>query len=792
MPDPRFKPKHFFLNERHELPPEKGGGGGKQQPFLDVDWHRKAGNLTRSFERIERRTVASSDPSTRGRLYIIAAPVEEIAVKSDAQDAVDGRKVKKVSFSGDYSNVFARLGLTLIDVHPNRTATVHVPPAELARMRADIANLGQGNRRQQGQWVSIESFDWVPAELKYDKSWLDEIGKRLAEAHIKLQPFLPTFDADAVIRAIEQTLTRFPGNALRGKESGYLGKIWLRAILSAAGVHALADEFAAIQAIHPPILADVSSPAAAPAATGNLELPPATAVTSALPCVGIVDTAVPDEHRILARFRRGTFLASRCENAANDDHGSSVTSRVVFGDLDFGASATLLPPASCSFYEIRTADNATGQIRPESVAAALSNVTSSAPDVRVFNLSFDTKQSLEALAETAPTYFRQIKKVMEDLDNFAFDEDAVLVIAAGNVPEGNIPQPRYPKHQTDKRWALHAFPRCFNALTCGGIISRISAAGLGEPGAPSPFSRLGPGFASSRKPDFSAPAGNANADYSRESGLGVWAISASAERLEVFGTSHAAPLLAREAAFVFDELRRCRACPPSVRPYACTAKAILALTANDVGSALPSEYTELARHALGFGNASVEPLRQPNPESALFFWQGFAERAGDKLRVRIPIPSDWLRSAVAPQLRICIAWDSPVNSVADSWACRDVSLTLCATEDANGASGSRRKAPSGYPLYSRTWDLRKAAEKTPPSDEFWIVEMSYEQIAAYAAGHVPTPIQRIAFAAELRDHGESPLSPQPFVQKLPIAAEMTRFSAAPIPSRQPLAVISEF
>ena len=251
--------------------------------------------------------------------------------------------------------------------------------------------------------------------------------------------------------------------------------------------------------------------------------------------------------------------------------------------------------------------------------------------------------------------------------------------------------------------------------------------------------------------------------------------------MEVFGTSHAAPLLAREAAFVLAELRRF--CPPEIRPYVCTAKAILALTADDVAARLPSEYRDISPLALGYGRASAERLRQPHPDSALVFWQGFAERAGDKLRVRIPIPKGWLTAANAPQLRICIAWDTPVNSAVESWACRDVSLTLCATENSDGASGTQRKG-TGYPLYCRKWNLRKAVEKTPPSDDFWIVEMSYKQIAAYAAGHVPTPLQRIAFAAELRDIGENPQSPQSFLQQIPASQEMNRFSI----SRMPVAV----
>jgi len=56
------------------------------------------------------------------------------------------------------------------------------------------------------------------------------------------------------------------------------------------------------------------------------------------------------------------------------------------------------------------------------------------------------------------------------------------------------------------------------------------------------------------------------------------------------------------------------------------------------------------------------------------------------------------------------------------------------------------------------------------------VEFSYEQAAEYYPGQVFSPQQRIAFAAELYDGSEQPASPQAFLQALPIAASMTRFS----------------
>lgn len=788
MPTPPLQPRHFFLNEQHELSPEEKGGGGSMTQVLNVNWTQKADRLAGSLDRVERRAVASRDPVSRRRYYILAEPVSQIVRASKAKDAVGGQKSEGVDFAGEQSKVFARLGLDLVEVHANGSATVHALPERFEQLRARAAELGQASERDQARWVSLETFDWLPADLKFDHAWLSEIGTKPIEAHIKLQPLLSALEADSVIRAIGEILSAHSGCELRGKGNTYLGRVWLRAVLKASAIKALANEFASIQSIHPPIIAradgsaDETRERIAPSRTPTISAAPST-----LPCVAVVDTAVPDEHLMLQPYRRGTVVGRDCLNTANDHHGSCVASRIVFGELDFAEGEIASPAASCTFYEVRVAESA-NTIRAESVPTALATVTSAAPDVRVFNLSFDSRR---ALADMTPKYRAETLKLIEDLDNFAFDQDVLLVIAAGNAPFGVIPDPRYPRHLDHPNWMLGSFPRCFNALTCGGTIPRIAASGLAdEPNAPSPFARLGPGFAESPKPDFCAPAGNTDANYQKQPGLGVWGYSALGEPLEVFGTSHAAPLLAREAAMTLHELRK--VCPPETLPFACTAKAILALTATDVTSALSRTLQPLAKRALGhYGRATSGPLRLPTHAAAMFFWQGVIEHHKDILRVQLPVPREWLRAATQPELRICVAWDVPVNAAVEHcWSCRDIALTLRMDEDTEAASGSRGRR-AGYPLFQRHWDLGKLHSKAKPRSDLWVAEFRYEQIAAYAAGHIVSPIQRIAFAAELRDCGEKPSSPQQFVQQLPIAATLNRFSVTAVPFRQPVVVTSE-
>jgi hypothetical protein len=72
--------------------------------------------------------------------------------------------------------------------------------------------------------------------------------------------------------------------------------------------------------------------------------------------------------------------------------------------------------------------------------------------------------------------------------------------------------------------------------------------------------------------------------------------------------------------------------------------------------------------------------------------------------------------------------------------------------------------------------LEKARAKKIVQGDFWVLEFSYTEIAAYAAGHNVPQSQRVALAAEIWDEGESPVEPHSFVQRLPVASSLLRLS----------------
>lgn len=69
------------------------------------------------------------------------------------------------------------------------------------------------------------------------------------------------------------------------------------------------------------------------------------------------------------------------------------------------------------------------------------------------------------------------------------------------------------------------------------------------------------------------------------------------------------------------------------------------------------------------------------------------------------------------------------------------------------------------------------------------MDLYYDEIAEYFVGMDFTPTQRVGVALELFDAAEnSSVSPQSFLQSLPVAATMTHLYALKTPVRQPVII----
>jgi hypothetical protein len=781
------KPRTFFLNEKHELASFEDEGGGPGARYMPIDWAARSDGLSTSFRRATLPPIRSKDPSAARHFFMVAVPVKAVQKHSDAKTAKNGVMEAAPTFGGVQSRLFRKLGMDLIETLPGGKATVHVPAVRTDQLVATMTSLPAASSREKGRWINFESFEPLDWTSRVSATWIESLPERsIIEVAIRFQPALTRVEVNDVLQAMTRAFEGTPSRLTRaGRE--FCGRYWCAGVLSRESVVAIARDFGSVQSIHPPIRSAVAArPKGKRAPVSAVPLPvsqlPVRSVDD-LPTVAIVDCGIPEAHVHLAPYRRSGFRNPNIDPADTyfGNHGSHVASCAVFGRLDMNGGPTPPPPGRCRVIDVMVGVDAE-RIDDDLVVTAMDAIVGTAPDVRVFNLSAGGApvDMLDPIAR------REHLMKLQDLDNFAFARDIVLVVAAGNSQPGVLPNKPYPNHVDDPRWELGALARSFNGLVCGSYVDTLAPKAVaGILGAPSPFTRIGPGLCDSPVPGLSAPGGNSSGTYEDAPGTGPWVSNADGVWEGQVGTSLAAPLIAREAAWAFKELAR--RCAPGTSPFSATVKAWLHLLARR--PELPGAFEKLAQRTLGKGFPTAERIFVPDEKSAVFVWQTMLPAAKIVNRAHFPVPVEWLRKASAPVLRVVCAWSTPVNiALVDSWACRKVTLKVrpFGADDALRGVGN---ASGAYPLLDRGYGLAPATlgkKGFVVSDAPWIFEVEYDEIGEYPPAMTVSSQQRVGVVLELRDAGETPASPQPFVQALPVAVDMVRLSVLQQPIQPPV------
>lgn len=788
-PEKHARPRHFFLNEAHELATAGPDGGGRTPNFVPIDWVQKAATLRTSFDRAASYAVHSPDPSAKSHRFVLTAPaaLTKISESKKAQ-ATGGRVAFTPNFGGQQANLLTKLGLDLLAVDSGGNATVHVPVNRLPQLQAKLSDLANAGAREKVRWIHIGDFRKLDWTHRVDQSWLATLRQAdVAEAQLRFHPVLPRAEVQKVLEALREALGT--GESLVRVGRDFSGRYWCLARLRRGTIRTVAEQFPSLQSLHPRLSTPVAGSitrrgSSRPATRSRPVVDPST-----LPTIGMFDTGVPDNHPQLSPFIRNSYRdpAMANELAVAGDHGSQVASALIFGHARFeGApNADDLPPPTCRVFDmIGGWPRRLGEVPDEIWHRSIDTVVGTAADVRVFNLSLGG-QRLETLR---PKEREEKLAHLQDLDNQAFARDLILVYSAGNSRAGVTPSVEYPKHVEEEAWRLGFLASSFNGLVVGAHVDPVVNRGLvTEIGAPSPFTLVGPGQLDAPVPSFSAPGGDAKDDYTYAAGSGVWVFDAVGGLKDCAGTSYSAPLVAREAAFAFQELAKF--CPDG-RPFAATVRAWLTLEATR--ETFRGGLEKLARRTLGRGFPSSERIRRPTGERAVFIWQTMLESAGTTARVSVPVPSAWLARAKQPQLRVVVAWLTPVNAaLTETWACRRVSAQIRASTDP--AAPALRTGPGAvgaYPVSDRTFDISpdrlRDLGQTPP-DDMWVLSVSYEELGPTPAGMEFTTQQRVGVALELKDVGETPESPQAAVQALAIP-QMSRLSVLQTAIQVPVVV----
>jgi hypothetical protein len=495
-------PVNFYLNEQHELSREERKGGGRFPQYYGIDWAAKGQRINAALESVRTAMAASHDPLRDLHYFVMAKPVQEILKKSkNKRLAPEGVITERVRFDESDSRIFRRLGMDLVEVTPEGSAIVHIEPERIKQLVATTQRLGDVGAREQARWASVDDFGVIPVELRLDDSWVRSLRPQsTTNAVVEFQPLLSRTDVEVLLRSIGALLRPDRKEAITSLGTDFSGRYWARGWITPESLKSIAKTFYCVQTLHSPLTSLI---VASKVRDGVPRVQPSVAQPladlTALPTVAVLDTGVPADHSILARYRRGTFVAPNSSGQALGDHGSFVASRVVFGDIDSRDRTPATNAGSCRYYDVLVATSV-DEIDNKSVALAIQAVVGTAPDVRVFNLSFDTRLPLDQMAFTDK---RENLLLVQDLDNLIFRDDILVIVSAGNSPKGVPPATPYPGHYDDPNWQLGAWARGFNSLACGSFVDKLATDGLVKNvGWPSPFTRAGPGLCNSPKPDF--------------------------------------------------------------------------------------------------------------------------------------------------------------------------------------------------------------------------------------------------------------------------------------------------
>jgi hypothetical protein len=594
--------RHFFLNERHQLTSTEKSGGGGHPKYVGIDWAQKGRTIESSAKKVREQYATTADPIKNSHYFLVALPDKTLKKHSDA----GGKSTdydEPADFSTNYPMVFHRIGMDLLRLDSKGRALVHVTPERFAAIEAVAGNLLKSGTKEQERWAAISKFDLMPWTEKVDETWLKEgIGKNTGEAILELQPLLSKTEVDSVLGGIVEYLSRQKQERILGSGTDYSGRQWFRTSLTSETIKKLADSFHSIQSFHAPLSTAVQS-ADVLAGWSETIAGIQTVVDpniDTLPSVAILDTGVSDNHPLLAPYFRNRYIDPQSIGTVEGSHGTQVASKIVFGHCDPRNQNGLLTNYRCKFADILITKDAL-HVEDKAVVSALNSAVVNFRDIRVFNLSFGDHVPLESFSEQDR---KEKLSQLRDLDNLIFNEDILVIVAAGNSSPGTQPNPPYPDSYRDPRWRLPAWARGFNSLVCGSFVDELRANGATKTkGLPSPFSRVGPGVSDAPVPNFAEHGGDTDGNY--QHGYGVAVCDRNGRWRETCGTSYAAPMLARKSAHAFKELERF--CHGTTRPYSALIKAFMALSAGVPDAARQSNIKSLAEKTLGRGVVTICP-----------------------------------------------------------------------------------------------------------------------------------------------------------------------------------------
>lgn len=413
----------------------------------------------------------------------------------------------------------------------------------------------------------------------FDRLWLDESMEPrddvlAADFWLRIKRFarsvglVVTYDPESIHPAIGVALLTGPPRLVVRREAEFVGEDNLLsshanfrvtnhdALLTLLSAHPLVKTIGLPAVVEPPSANSFTTSKAGDGAPGHTERANRTAIRSIVarrdekfseakryPRVCVVDGGISDE------FRSWVIHQEHVTPDRDENHGSNIASLLVAGKTLNPEAAEFLEEDGCELIDlamVAPTRRAIGATYPGGTSTFLDQLDILIQDVkqkhpfRVVNMSLNVEREVRGSA---------ISESARRLDEIARKHDVIFVVSAGNA-KGNAMRGEWAEDPTKALQQL-VIAGTDGLFEPADTLANISVAALNPPGlagtiakAPARYSRRGTKLRTV-KPDL-CHFGGAHSDSGLPTGL--QAMDAQGAYCDVYGTSYAAPLIAKSLA----------------------------------------------------------------------------------------------------------------------------------------------------------------------------------------------------------------------------------------------------
>jgi subtilisin family serine protease len=681
--------------------------------------HLRLAHIDQTWQR-RGRPVPPSPPPARGGRGPFGAKVrnrlteleQEAGATPPAAPEIQPHLVFRVPLApGASSDAVAEkleaIGLHVVSIEPDRAVVAFHDDQNLSAFRdaMTVYEAGPGTNprtRQPYKTTSYDVFEYVEADQMKLWSPQDRIGPRLAHkigsdgsglddnatyvVELDLWHRGTTQLADAGRREIEQLVSATRRNDVDRVVDWFIGEYMclVKAHVRGSTLKKLLDM---------PIVAEIDlppTPVFDAVQTGradkrNFAQPPQPSLDG--PRVCVVDSGIAAAHPLLASNvgHEEAILTAASSPADQHGHGTRVGAIAVFGSVRacYESGAFSSPVVLFSARVLNEHNHFDDErLIVTQMQAAIGTFKKPPHACRVFNLSLGTL--LPANSGRQSTW-------AEALDVLAREEQVVIVVSAGNnrsVLTGNAKEAEavlknHPSQLRTPEARLSDPATAAIAITVGALVEHEVPAARRGPGAadlirplgkiaePSPFTRVGPGLGKAVKPEFVDYGGNlvwegtANTHRRIRHEDGVSVMSFEREhttRLFAFdfGTSYAAPRLARIAAILWHRLHADLGKAPHpnlVRAVLATAASVPEASRRLIEAKLDKD---AVMHVCGYGQVDEELAVTSSDRRVTLVAEGTLKV--DHFRIyEVPTPDELRKAKGEKRIIVALAFDPPVR-----------------------------------------------------------------------------------------------------------------------------------